>query len=198
MVMTTAQALSQLRSEQESTVQGVLKHLSRGGLGTVVPEQVRDEIVRLHRRRPTWAKEFVEVIVAFPCSQFKPLYLELFNLGGIWEQQRAVESVPLWIRSSVLGFAEVAAGIEKCRRSLSPWVRFLAAVQSARFDNEPGRYWHDAALEIDRADRQEWQMGIRSQALEVLSESEIDRVTAELIGTGRRPLRNRKPGAESV
>ena len=93
--MTAAQALSQLRSEQDSAVQGVLRYLSRGGFGTVPPKQLRDEIVRLHQCRPEWTKEFVEVVVAFPCSEFKPLYLELFNLGGIWEQQRAVESVPL-------------------------------------------------------------------------------------------------------
>jgi hypothetical protein len=188
MAVTAAQALSQLRSEEDSAVQGVLKHLSRGGFGTVLPKELRDEIVRLHKRRPGWTKEFVELVVAFPCSEFKPLYLELFNLGGIWEQQRAVESVPLWIRTGVLLFDEVALLAEECRRSESPWVRFLAAVQLARFGNDPGRHWRDAALEIDRADRQDRRMGIRSQALEVLSEPEIARVSAELVGGGAEPL----------
>ena len=91
--------------------------------------------------------------------------------------------------TGVLVFDEVALLVEECRRSESPWVRFLAAVQLARFGNDPGRLWRDAALEIGRADRQGTdRMGIRSQALEVLSEAEIERVSAELDGANAEPL----------
>lgn len=166
-------ALTYLRRLPPSTlpdeVEKVLRELLEHGDDTIR----RDDVVHVLLRHPSESLRDIYEQVA--CRELQHL------------RAQALEHLDFWSKRVPLGDA-TARILDAAASSEFPWLRFLAAVQSARLGLDNGEGWRRAATEIVASRVPDPMRCIRPQAEEQLSHDERARVNAELRALGARPL----------
>lgn len=162
-------ALAYLRRLPPSTlpdeVEKVLRELLEHGDDTIR----RDDVVRVLLRHPSESLRDIYEQVA--CRELPHLRAQALEYLDFWLERVSLDDAT----SRILAAAA---------SSEFPWLRFLAAVQSARLGVDHGDGWRRAAKEIVASRVPDPMRCIRPQAEEQLSHDERARVDAELRALG--------------
>jgi hypothetical protein len=129
----------------------------------------------------------IEAIVGHPSESLRDAYEQLAFRELPYRRARAIELLPMWMARVSLG---EAAGrlLDAAATADAPWLRFLAAVQSARLGLDHGDGWQRAARAIIASRIPDPMRCIRPEAEEQLSPDERARVNVELRALGAPPL----------
>ena len=176
--MIDQQMKKQLASSSSQGHRGALRHLSKMGK---LPNEVREDIVRLFNAGPPYMEELVSLIIRNPGPDFEMAYQSLLREGTVSEQIQALQSLTLWMGESEQAFAKIVLPtIITLSSSANPWVAFLASLQRARLYADQEDCWHQAAKAIIAADTIGWHADIRPQIMEITTSEEQQLINAHL------------------
>ena len=186
--MTLDQALKQLQSNSPQALEGVIRHILRGGFGEQLPDPLATALVKHWEHSPLPDGVSAAVVTDFPSPAFRAMYTALLARGDPETKARALQRVRPWLETASVRFEDIAPTIAGNVQADSFWIRFLSWLQLARYGSQPETAWARAAEAILDADQHGWPQSIRDRAVEVLDAGELAAINRELSARDSRTL----------